>query len=94
MPVGINAIRLVSRHLPIPSGLISIAPIPEIDSFDISNDKWLLSQWVNDYKIPHPKTLLFSPDQELKTILESLNLPIFIKPKNGRGGQGIKILTI
>lgn len=91
LPVDISAIRLISQNRSSISDLIAVAPLPETGSFDISNDKWLLSQWVNLFGIHHPKTLLFSPGNDFEGILNSITFPIIVKPRNGRGGQGIAI---
>ncbi len=91
LPIDVPAIRLVSEFNEVLSKLIAIAPIPDVNSFDIANDKWLLSLWLKENNISHPKTILFKANNSLDEVISSLTFPIIMKPTNGFGGKGIKI---
>jgi len=92
LPVDVETIRLVSENKEKLSNLIAIAPNPELNSFDIADDKWLLSLWLKENNIPHPNTLLFKSTSSLEEALSALSFPIIIKPRNGSGGKGIHII--
>jgi predicted ATP-grasp superfamily ATP-dependent carboligase len=91
LPVDVETIHLVAEHKEKLSNLIAIAPVPEINSFDIADDKWLLSLWLKENNIAHPSTRLFKSTDDLDDALSSMSFPIIIKPRNGSGGKGIKI---
>lgn len=91
LPVGVEAIRLVAEHKEKLAKSIALSPVPEVDSFDIANDKWLLSQWAKENNIPHPFTLLFSAGDSIEKHISAINFPIIVKPRNGFGGTGVYI---
>jgi len=92
LPLDVETIRLVSEHKEKFSDLIAISPTPGIKSFDIADDKWLLSIWLKENNIPHPKTTLFNSTNTIEEAISELTLPLIIKPRNGSGGRGIKII--
>lgn len=89
LPVGVKAIRLIAEHKEQLSKSIALPPLPEVDSFDMANDKWLLSQWAKENNIPHPTTTLFRSVDSLEEIISSITFPVIVKPRNGFGGNGI-----
>lgn len=91
LPLDIDIIRLVSEYKEILSKLIAIAPVPDVNSFDIANDKWLLSLWLKENNISHPKTTLFNSSNNIDEVISSIVFPIIVKPTNGFAGRGIKI---
>jgi len=91
LPVGVKAIRLIAEHKEKLSKSIALPPIPEGESFDIANDKWLLSKWANENNIPHPFTLLFRADDSIEEQISAIDFPVIVKPRNGFGGTGIHI---
>ena len=92
LPIHIETIRLVSEYKEQLSELISIAPVPEVGSFDIADDKHLLSLWLQENNIPHPKTIFFDKNRDLDEVVSSIKFPIIVKPTIGFGGTGIEII--
>lgn len=92
LPLDIAMIRLVAEYKESLSKIIAVAPVPNVDSFDSANDKWLLSIWLKENEIAHPETILYKKNQNLNEIISSLTFPIIIKPTLGFGGNGIKII--
>ena len=90
LPVDVNTIRLISEYKGKFSNLTSIAPIPDIESIDIANDKWLLALWLNENNISHPTTILYKPDTDPDKTISSILFPVLIKPRDGYSGKGIK----
>lgn len=91
LPIDVVDIRLVSEYKEELSQLISIAPIPEVDSFDISDDKWLISLWLKENGVPHPDTFLVNSETTLEEILKSNSFPMIIKARGGPGGRGVVV---
>jgi predicted ATP-grasp superfamily ATP-dependent carboligase len=91
LPVGIDTIRLVSKHKETLSKLISCAPVPGVEAFDTAHDKWLLAQWLKENDVPHPSTTLFTSSHNVEELISSVEFPIIVKPRNGSGGVGIYI---
>lgn len=92
LPLDVGAIRLVAEYNDSLSRIIAVAPVPEVNSFDSANDKWLLSLWLKENGITHPETSLFKKNQNLDEVISTLTFPIIIKPTLGFGGNGIKII--
>ena len=91
LPVGVKAIRLIAEHREDFSTLAALPPMPELDSFDLANDKWQMSRWAEENRIPHPKTRLFSSGDTIREHLSHIAFPVIVKPRNGFGGNGIRI---
>lgn len=91
LPIDVETIRLVAEYKEILSDLIAIAPVPDVNSFDIADDKWLLSLWLKENNISHPKTILFNSTSSLDKVISTITFPIIIKPRNGSGGKRIEI---
>lgn len=91
LPLDVETIRLIAENKEKLSNLIAIAPVPKVNSFDIADDKWLLSLWLKENNISHPNTILFNSTNSLDEAISSITFPIIIKPRNGSGGNGIKI---
>ncbi|WP_159521931.1 carboxylate--amine ligase [Sunxiuqinia indica] len=91
LPVDVETIRLIAEYKEKLTPLIAIAPVPKVHSFDIANDKWLLSLWLQENNIPHPNTILCNSTISLDDTISSLIFPILIKPRKGSGGKGIEI---
>ncbi len=91
LPIDIDTIRLVAEYKEILSKLIAIAPVPDVNSFDIANDKWLLSLWLKENNISHPKTILFKSTNSFDEVVPVITFPIIVKPTTGFGGREIKI---
>lgn len=90
LPIGEQAIRLLSIHGAALSHFAAIAPVPNTVAFDIAADKWLFAKWAKEHKIPHPPTFLCQPDTGFEQQLADLQFPVLIKPTRGGSGQGIK----
>jgi predicted ATP-grasp superfamily ATP-dependent carboligase len=90
LPLDIRTIRLLAANNNLFSELSSIALLPEIRSFDLANDKWLLAQWLKENRFPHPETNLYDDSNNFKREISSFQFPVLAKPRNGSGGKGIK----
>ncbi|SIN69449.1 carboxylate--amine ligase [Algoriphagus halophilus] len=91
LPVGVRAVRLIIEKKETFAKVIANINTPEIHSFDIADDKWLLSRWLKENNIAHPETLLFSPGDNLEEVISKISFPIIVKPRVGWGGKGIEI---
>lgn len=61
--------------------------VPE--AFNIAHDKVLTHLILQRYKIPMPKTYLFSTIKAAKKFLEQINYPIIFKIPSGTQGKGV-----
>lgn len=91
LPVDIKTISFFSKHKERISELATIAPLPDLDSFLTSNDKWLLALWLEENNIPYPNTIQYDANIGFQNITDCLTFPILIKPRLGSGGEGIKV---
>lgn len=62
--------------------------VPSMRSFEIAIDKWKTYTFLSDIKIPVPKTALLSDFKH--TDISSINFPIILKPRIGKGSMGVK----
>ena len=90
LPVGQPTIRLLSAHRDaLPSG-VAVAPLPDIEAFDIAANKWSLAQWLTGAGFRCPPTVLCQPGAESDRSLSAIPFPVLIKPTNKAYGEGIK----
>jgi predicted ATP-grasp superfamily ATP-dependent carboligase len=90
LPVDSYTIRLLSSRGGAIAQLTSIVPLPNTESLDIAEDKWLLAGWLQENKIPCPPTILYQTNTGFDEVLTSFPFPVLIKPKKGSGGVGIE----
>jgi predicted ATP-grasp superfamily ATP-dependent carboligase len=90
LPVGQDTIRLLSKHAATLSQFTAVAPVPDVEAFDIAANKWFLADWLKKNDIPHPPTILFQPQEDFDKRLSDLQFPVLIKPTRGGNGRGIK----
>ncbi|MEH6680675.1 MAG: ATP-grasp domain-containing protein [Sediminicola sp.] len=90
LPVDESTIRYISSNRDIFKGITSLAPLPDVGSFDIAVNKWTLAQWVNERAIPCPLTLDCSEERNVDEDIIAINFPVLLKPKQGSGGKGIE----
>jgi predicted ATP-grasp superfamily ATP-dependent carboligase len=69
-------------------------PMPDLESFDLLNDKWRFHRLCVAAGVLTPSTWLFRDPTELRTALDSGTLPgkIIAKPLSQSGGEGCVIL--
>ena len=91
LPVDIEMIRLLAKHKEEVDQVAPISFLPEVDTFDMVNDKWLFAEWLHKNKIPHPNTFRYKNDGDINEFISSLTFPIIMKPRTGSGGRGIKV---
>ena len=90
LPVSESAIRFLSmsgHHL---KDVSRITCQPDIEYFDIANDKWRLSEFLKARGMPRPDTFLYNWDSETVRMVSDLEYPVLAKPTQGGYGQGIE----
>ena len=88
LPTETKGISFAIDHREALSKFVSIPPLPDKKSFEIANDKWLLSRFLAENGIPGPKTVLVTEDI-LENRLQDLEFPVLLKPTCACGGEGI-----
>lgn len=90
LPIGEPAIRFVSDHCSPLKKLTALTHTPRLDIFDIVVNKWLLANFMKEYNIPHPLTILYTSDEKFEQELGMLSFPVLIKPMQGSEGRNIQ----
>jgi len=70
--------------------MMALSPLPDAAAFEVANNKWLLSQFLDGHRIPGPPTVLVDYSNEFESRLRDLSPPILLKPVTSRDGHGIK----
>lgn len=89
LPTETKGISFVISHREALSKFVAIPPLPDRKSFEIANNKWLLSEFLEENRIPGPKTILVTEDC-LDGKLRDLEYPVLLKPTSAWGGEGVK----
>jgi len=87
LPIDVKTIRLISANKAGFEPYSALSPLPDIDIFDTSNDKWLLSLWLKANQIAHPLTFQYEESK-----VSGFSFPMIIKPTRGSGGVGIHVV--
>lgn len=84
MPIYEHGIRTLTKYkqqLSQPERLVSL---PQLEAFDIANNKGLLASLLKDHKIPRPYTIPIHT--AVRIDYESLFFPVIVKKVDGVGG--------
>ncbi len=92
MPTHEFGIRTISKYYDKFSQLCRVAPVPTVDSFDIANNKWLLSEYLRQDDFPWIPGQLVLTGEENQIDLRHLLFPVVLKPNtNTAAGRNIKL---
>ncbi|MCB9249810.1 MAG: ATP-grasp domain-containing protein [Ignavibacteriales bacterium] len=90
LPIDEEAIALLSQHKNELTEKVFLSPLPDLDAFKICSNKWLLSKFLKENKLPHPITINYK-NVDLKKDTLDLQFPVLVKPIKGLFGKGIKL---
>ncbi len=90
LPIETEEIRFAATKRQELSQLLAVAPVPDPESLETANNKWLLAQFMQENDIPGPPTILCTLDHEFERQLRTLRFPALIKPNIGWGGEGMQ----
>ncbi len=65
-------------------------PLPDVNKFNLANDKWEVLQLAKRLGIPIPKSYLPINEEEIKQTISQLGFPLIIKARKGSGSRGVK----
>ena len=70
-------------------------PLPDLEAFDLLNDKWRFSELCRELGVPTPQTRLFESLDELAQAITggAVTFPMMAKPLSLSGGRGCVRLT-
>jgi predicted ATP-grasp superfamily ATP-dependent carboligase len=88
LPTGIPGISFTIANRDALSEFVAVPPLPDRKSFEIANNKWLLSQFLEEHGLPGPKTILLT-ESILEKGLQQLEYPLLLKPISAWGGDGV-----
>jgi len=89
LPVDQPAIRAFSQYQDSIPNPIRVAPLPQLEPFDIAADKWKLAGHLMKNDLPTPSTILYQDNDLFEEELFSIPFPVLTKPVDGNGGHGI-----
>lgn len=89
LPTETKGISFTIAHREALSKFVAVVPLPDPKSFEIANNKWLLSQFLEKNGIAGPKTILIT-ENDLEKRLQDLEYPVLLKPIGAWGGEGVK----
>lgn len=90
LPTDTNGIYFALAHKDALSNFAAIAPLPEPSSFETANNKWTLSQFLKENRIPGPPSVLVDFSDRFEEKLRDLDFPVLLKPVTSRDGDGIE----
>jgi biotin carboxylase len=70
---------------------VRTAPLPDLATFDLFNDKWNFTQFCLENGVRAPQAWLYDDGDSLRRALDAgeIALPITVKPTNRSGGIGV-----
>ena len=84
MPIFENGIETIIRYKEHILYKEKLCILPNLDNFKTAKNKGLLSEFLNNHNLPHPKGILV---QSAKTEnVDILKFPVIVKPVEGYGG--------
>ncbi len=72
------------------ANMVALAPLPDPQAFEIANNKWLLSEFLEENQIAGASTILVDYSDKFETKLKDLEFPVLLKPVTARDGKDIK----
>ncbi|MDC1319409.1 ATP-grasp domain-containing protein [Litorivicinus sp.] len=66
--------------------------VPELENQNIFKNKLRTVEWLAKHSIDHPKTLDLQKGLNFQQIVNLLKSPFIVKPKEGKGSQGISVI--
>jgi len=70
-----------------------LTPLPDEETFRIATDKGRLASFMEQHGISHPRSILFTANENQEDKLYQLNFPIILKPRCGDFGKGISLVN-
>ncbi len=89
LPVDVPTIKLLTTHK---NKIGNSVLLPDSDALTIASDKWLLSKFLSENKLPQPATIFFQNLNGLDELSE-MEFPVLVKPTKGLFGRGIKLFS-
>jgi predicted ATP-grasp superfamily ATP-dependent carboligase len=90
LPTETKWISFVVSHREDLATVVALPPLPDPESLEIANNKWLLAQALEKNQIPSPPTILLTCDDAFEEQLQTLAFPVLLKPVTAWGGEGIE----
>lgn len=94
LPVDCDGIRLVNRVKHLLEDGIQIGPIPDPDTLEMFDDKWLFHQFCERHGLRVPTTHFVGSKDKLDfaALEQEFGLPFVVKPSNMAGSIGVQIV--
>ncbi len=89
LPVSEEGLRWVIEHRASIEELVSLPPLPPLESFDEAGDKGRLSKRLHQWGLPQPRTVPCTRNESFERSLTELPFPVLVKARRGGGGRHI-----
>lgn len=90
LPIAEEAIQFIIENLELLSSEVKIIPLPKLTAFKSAINKFELSKFLNDYNLPHPKSIFIDSKKSFEEFERNFTFPILVKPLHEKGGDGIR----
>jgi predicted ATP-grasp superfamily ATP-dependent carboligase len=90
LPVGEDGVLFAATERGALSQLASLPPLPDLRSFEIARNKWLLNQFACRHGLPAPESVLVAFNSDFYQRISGLEYPVLLKPTSLTDGQGIR----
>ena len=91
-PVDEAAVDFFSKNMDQFKEIVALPPIPSVEVFQKSINKYLLAEFLASSNIPSPETIFAGKSTEFYSKLKNMHFPVLAKPAIGNGGIGIRSL--
>jgi biotin carboxylase len=92
-PVDEAAVNFFSKNIDRFKKIVALPPIPSVEVFQKSINKYLLAEFLASNNIPSPATIFAGKSTEFYSKLKNMQFPLLAKPAIGNGGIGIRSLN-
>jgi len=83
----------ISLHKQELEKIVKIQPVSDVNTLETVSDKWKLNCWLEKNNFPFSNSLQLSNKEEMDIKLNTLSFPVLLKPLEGLGGIGIRLLS-
>lgn len=84
--------RLIAEHHHWLNDIVRIHPVSDVDTIELTFDKWKLNQWLKANQFPYSMALPVSKKLLDEFKPDEFPFPALLKPLEGAGGIGIKLV--
>lgn len=81
----------LATNLELRTGARCVVSSPQV--LEIGADKWKTAEWLRHTGLPTPATALLEQPDEVAALVARVGFPIVLKPRRGKGSEGVRIVA-